>query len=65
MNDGDPYEKLPRFIPYSVLPFAMALLLFRFVQAAIGIWTGRIDRVVASHEVEDELAEVREQRGEN
>ncbi|MGH1423410.1 MAG: TRAP transporter small permease [Pseudooceanicola sp.] len=64
MNDGDPYEKLPRFIPYAVLPFSMALLLLRFCQAAIGIWTGRIDRVVASHEVEDEIAEVREQRGE-
>ncbi len=64
MNDGDPYEKMPRFIPYAVLPFSMALMLFRFLQAAAGLWTGRIDRVVASHEVEDEIAEVREQRGE-
>lgn len=64
MNDGDPYEKLPRFIPYAVLPLSMALLLFRFVQAGIGIWRGRIDRMVASHEVEDEIAEARELRGE-
>ncbi|GGL94518.1 TRAP transporter small permease [Pseudooceanicola nanhaiensis] len=64
MNDGDPYEKLPRFIPYAVLPLSMALLLYRFVQAAILIWKGRLDRLVASHEVEDELAEVRAQRGE-
>lgn len=63
-NDGDEYEKLPRFIPYAILPFSMALLLLRFVQAAIAMWTGKIDRIVASHEVEDEIAEVREQRGE-
>lgn len=62
-NDGDEYEKIPRMIPYLVLPLSMALLLFRFTQAAWGIWTGRIDRIVASHEVEDELAEVREQGG--
>ncbi|QFT99844.1 2,3-diketo-L-gulonate TRAP transporter small permease protein YiaM (plasmid) [Roseovarius sp. THAF8] len=64
MNDGDEYEKLPRFVPYAVLPFSMALLLFRFLQAAIAIWRGARDRMVASHEVEDELAEVRERRGE-
>ena len=63
-NDGDEYEKIPRMIPYMVLPFSMALLLFRFCQAAVGIWSGKIDRIVASHEVEDEIAEVREQSGE-
>jgi len=63
MNDGDAYEKLPRFIPYAVLPFSMALLLYRFIQAGILVWQGRIDRLVASHEVEDEIAEVRAQRG--
>lgn len=64
MNDGDAYEKMPRFIPYMILPFTMALLLFRFVVAARDIWTGKTDRIVASHEVEDELEEVRQQRGE-
>lgn len=64
MNDGDTYEKMPRFIPYVILPFTMALLLYRFVIAGIAIWHGRIDRIVASHEVEDELAEVRAKRGE-
>lgn len=63
-NDGDEYEKLPRLIPYMILPFTMALLLFRFVMAGVAIWQGKSDRIVASHEVEDELAEVREQRGE-
>jgi len=63
MNYGDPYDKLPRFIPYAVLPLSMALMLYRFVQAGIDVLKGRIDRVVASHEVEDEIEEVRERLG--
>ncbi|MGI3167970.1 TRAP transporter small permease [Pseudooceanicola sp. C21-150M6] len=64
MNDGDSYEKMPRFIPYAILPFTMALMLYRFVVAGIEIWRGESDRIVASHEVEDELEEIRHQRGE-
>ena len=60
-NDGEAYEKIPRFIPYFILPLSMALLLFRFIQATWRIWTGENDRLVASHEVEEELAEVRAQ----
>ncbi|QGX96815.1 TRAP transporter small permease [Roseovarius faecimaris] len=63
-NDGDSYNKLPRLIPYTVLPLATALLLYRFIQAGVAVWTGKIDRIVASHEVEDEIEEVRELRGE-
>lgn len=59
MNDGDAYEKIPRFIPYAVLPLGMALMLLRYIQAAILVWRGDIDRLVASHEVEDEIADVR------
>ncbi|SLN40124.1 2,3-diketo-L-gulonate TRAP transporter small permease protein YiaM [Roseovarius albus] len=64
-NEGESYSKLPRMIPYLVLPLSMALLLFRFVQAGVSIWKGQTDRIVASHEVEDELEEVREQLGDN
>jgi C4-dicarboxylate transporter DctQ subunit len=64
-NEGEEYEKIPRLIPYFILPFSMALLLLRFVQATIAIWKGEADRLVASHEVEDELEEVREQLGEH
>lgn len=63
MNYGDPYDKLPRFIPYAVLPLSMALLFFRFIQAGLAMFAGKIDRVVASHEVEDEIEEVRERLG--
>ncbi len=52
-NDGDPYEKIPRLIPYSVLPLSMALLLWRFLQAASRLWKDEIDLLVASHEVDD------------
>ena len=55
-NEGEAYEKIPRLIPYAVLPFSMALLLYRFIQGFVAIWTGKIDRLVASHEVEDDLA---------
>jgi C4-dicarboxylate transporter DctQ subunit len=63
INYGDAYEKLPKVVPYLVLPVSMGLLVFRFMQAAMQIWRGETDRMVASHEVEDELAEVKAQRG--
>lgn len=56
-NDGDKYEKLPRVIPYAVMPLSMALLLFRFLQAAMRLWRGEDDRVIVSHEAEEAVAE--------
>jgi len=53
MNEGEAYEKLPRFIPYAALPIGMALMTFRFLQAGIHLLQGRIDTVIASHEVEE------------
>ncbi|WP_425038515.1 TRAP transporter small permease [Primorskyibacter sp. S187A] len=64
INYGDSYEKLPKVVPYLILPLSMALLMLRFVQAAIAIWRGEDDRLVASHEVEDELDELRAQNAE-
>lgn len=60
-NEGEEYEKIPRLLPYAVLPLSMALLLYRFLQAAWMIWTGKADRIVASHEVEAELDEIRKE----
>ena len=62
-NEGEAYNKMPRMIPYVVLPISSALLLFRFIQAGIAIWKGESDRIVASHEVEDEIDEAREKIG--
>lgn len=61
-NDGEPYEKIPRYIPYFILPFGMALLTFRFLQAGWRIYSGKTDRVIASHEAEDAVEEVAAKR---
>ena len=59
INYGDSYEKLPKVVPYLVLPLSMVLLIYRFAQATFAIWNGRLDRLVASHEVEGELDPMR------
>ena len=55
LNEGERYEKLPRFIPYMALPIGMALLTLRFAQATWQIMTGELDRLIAGHEAEEEL----------
>ena len=49
-NEGEAYEKIPRFIPYAVLPVAMVLLTWRFLEAGYRILNGRQFAVIASHE---------------
>lgn len=58
INEGEAYEKIPRFIPYAILPFGCALLLLRFVQAGLRIWQGREDSLIVSHEAEDDVENV-------
>lgn len=53
LNEGERYEKMPRFIPYFALPLGMALLTWRFIEVAWQLWTGKIELIIASHEVED------------
>lgn len=55
LNEGERYDKMPRFIPYFGLPLGIALLTFRFLQAGWRIFTGRQVLVIASHEAEDML----------
>ena len=59
-NDGEAYEKMPRFIPYAVLPIASTLLLIRFAQAGILVWRGERDSLIVSHEAEEMIEEIRE-----
>ena len=59
-NDGEPYEKIPRYIPYFILPFSMALLTFRFLQAGWLVMAGASDRIIASHEAEEMVDEAAE-----
>ncbi len=63
MNEGEAYEKLPRFIPYAALPIGLALLTFRFLQAAWLVVTGKIDSVIAGHEAEDLVEEAAAKAG--
>ena len=50
---------IDRWVPYAALPLGMALLLFRFIEALVMIATGRRETLIASHEAEDAVAEVR------
>ncbi|WP_159651658.1 TRAP transporter small permease [Vibrio atypicus] len=61
LNEGERYEKLPRFIPYMALPIGMAMMTFRFVQITIQIATGKLDRLIAGHEAEEELEALKEE----
>lgn len=56
-NEGETYEKLPKLVPYIVLPLSMALLVFRFIQAGLRVWRGEQDMLIVSHEAEDDVAE--------
>ena len=57
-NQGEEYEKIPRFIPYAMLPFGAALLLFRFVQVGIRVVRGKQATIIVSHEAEDAVEDV-------
>lgn len=58
MNEGEPYEKLPRFIPYFALPLSMVLLTWRFLEAGWRIIRNEQDLLIASHEAEEMIEEV-------
>lgn len=59
-NVGEPYEKMPRFVPYAMLPFAMAMMVYRIVQNLMRILRGEIDSLIVSHEAEDAVEEAGE-----
>ncbi|AUH34557.1 TRAP transporter small permease [Paracoccus tegillarcae] len=58
-NQGEAYEKLPRMVPYVILPVGVALLLFRLLQAVWMIWIGKRDALIVSHEAEEAVEDVR------
>jgi len=53
LNEGERYERIPRFIPYFVLPLSMALLTIRYLQLTWQVLTGKVDSVIASHDPEE------------
>ena len=54
-NFGEPYDKMPRVVPYVVLPLGMGLFFLRAIQVCYRLFTGRIDRLIVSHEAEDDV----------
>lgn len=65
INQGEAYEKLPRVVPYFILPFGVALLLLRFVQATVGLIRGTRATLIVSHEAEDAVDQVAAMNREN
>jgi len=59
-NEGYEYEKLPKLVPYLVMPLSMALLVLRFAQVAVRVWRGEQDMIIVSHEAEDDVAKAAE-----
>ena len=41
LNEGEKYEKIPRYIPYFILPFGMALMLYRFPSGGLAHYARR------------------------
>ncbi len=56
-NEGFEYEKLPKVVPYVVLPLSALLLVIRFLQVGLRVWRGEQDLIIVSHEAEEEVAE--------
>lgn len=50
-------DTIPRWVAYSILPIGLALLAFRFAEAAVHIALGKREMVIASHEAEELVAE--------
>ncbi len=65
INDGERYEKLPRVVPYLVLPLSMALLLWRFIEVTIRVWRGEQALIIAGHEAEEMVADAEIQTAES
>jgi C4-dicarboxylate transporter DctQ subunit len=57
-NMGEPYEKLPRFIPYFILPFGVLLMIIRVIEATVRIVRNGEGTLIVSHEAEDAVAQV-------
>ncbi|MEX2520860.1 MAG: TRAP transporter small permease [Paracoccaceae bacterium] len=53
INHGEPFEKLPRVIPYAIMPLGVGLLLFRLVQTTCMLVTGERTRLIVSYENDD------------
>ncbi len=58
INYGERYSKLPRVVPYTILPIAAVLILFRICQAVLRVWNDESQSLIVSHEAEDAIEDV-------
>ncbi|WIV51784.1 TRAP transporter small permease [Marivivens sp. LCG002] len=58
INYGETYSKMPRVVPYVILPISALLILVRIVQATLRIIKGEQNSLIVSHEAEDAVEEV-------
>ncbi|TQS73082.1 TRAP transporter small permease [Rhodobacteraceae bacterium] len=59
INMGEAYDKLPRVLPYFILPFGVALIVLRVAQAGVRVLRGQQDSLIVSHEAEEDIARVK------
>ena len=57
-NMGEPYEKLPRFVPYLILPLGVLLMVIRVIEAGLRILRTGEGSLIVSHEAEDAVEQV-------
>jgi C4-dicarboxylate transporter DctQ subunit len=50
-------DRVPRWMPYIILPVGLLLLAFRAAQAFVLILTGKKEAIIAAHEAEELVAE--------
>ncbi len=58
INQGEEWDKLPRVIPYAILPVGTLMLLWQLIRATRDIVTGRRESLIVSHEAEDAVDSV-------
>ncbi|MEM9811508.1 MAG: TRAP transporter small permease [Pseudomonadota bacterium] len=60
---GEEYDKLPRSVGYVMLPIGTVLFFGAFVRSLLRILRDREDRLITSHEAEDEVEAVSRRGG--
>ena len=57
-NVGESYEKMPRLVPYVILPFGAFLMVVRVIEATLRLIKAGDGSLIVSHEAEDAVEEV-------
>jgi C4-dicarboxylate transporter DctQ subunit len=63
VNQGEAYSKLPRLVPYAMLPVACLLILIRVIEVTLRIWRGEQQSMIVSHEAEEAVEDAARAQG--